>query len=56
MAEKGGSHMKVKTKTEAPGLKVNPRNSFLAALHVLMVVISLAIHPVVETNAARALP
>jgi len=56
MAEKGGGQMKVKTKTEAPGLKVNPRNSFLAAIHVLVVVISLVIHPAVETNAARALP
>jgi len=56
MAEKGGGQMKVKTKTEAPGLRVNPSNCFLAALHVLVVIVSLVIHPVVETNAARALP
>ena len=37
-------------------LVVNRKNAILAALHVLVLAISLAVHPLVELGADRALP
>ena len=56
MAARGGDHMKVTKKAEAPSLKMNSGNYFLAAIHVLALVVSLAVHPIFDTSAARALP
>ena len=37
-------------------VRLNRGNAFLLALHVLVVVISVYIHPIIETSACRALP
>ncbi len=42
--------------TDAPKWVVKPKNAFLAALHVLVLALSLVIHSPIETGAARALP
>ena len=48
--------MKETNNTDAPKLVVKPKNAFLAALHVLFLVVSLVIHPPIETSVARTLP
>ena len=42
--------------TEAPRWVVKPKYVFLAALHVLVLVVSMVVHPPVETGVVRALP
>ncbi len=56
MAKEGETMMKEKNTTDAPEWVAKPRNAFLAALHVLVLVISMVAHPPLETGAARALP
>ncbi len=49
--------MKEKNTTDAPSWGLNPNNAFLAALHVLVLLVSLVVHPPAEKiGAARALP
>jgi len=48
--------MKEINTTDAPNWVVNPKPAFLAALHVLVLVLSLAAHPPIGTSAVRALP
>ena len=48
--------MKVNDTTDAPKWVVKPKNASLAALHVLILAISLVVHPPLETGAAGALP
>lgn len=48
--------MKEKNTTEALNWVVKPKLAFLAALHVLVLVLSLAAHLPIETSAVRALP
>lgn len=57
MEKKGGRLMKKQKNTEAPSLvRLNRGNAFLLALHVLVVVISVFLHPINETGPSRALP
>ncbi|HSR68566.1 MAG TPA: hypothetical protein VLU25_11550 [Acidobacteriota bacterium] len=42
--------------TEAPNRVAKPGNVFLAALHVLVLALSLVVHPPLESGAARELP
>jgi hypothetical protein len=42
--------------SDAPKWRISHRNAFLAALHVLVLAVSLVVHPLVETGADRALP
>ena len=48
--------MRETNNTEAPRRFLNRRNAFLAALHVLVLGISLVVHPPVTTGVGRALP
>lgn len=48
--------MKEIKNTEAPKWAAKPSNVFLAALHVLVLAISLVVHPPLESGAARVLP
>lgn len=48
--------MKEKNTSDAPKWVVKPKLAFLAALHVLVLVLSLVAHPPIETSAVRALP
>lgn len=48
--------MKEIKNTEAPKWVVIPSNIFLAALHVLVLALSLVVHPPLKSGAARALP
>ncbi len=48
--------MKETKNTDAPKWVAKPSNVFLAALHVLVLAISLVVHPPLESGAARALP
>jgi len=48
--------MKKRNNTDAPNWGINPKNAFLAALHVLVLVVSMVGHPPIQTGAARALP
>jgi hypothetical protein len=56
MTKEEGSLMKEKNTTDAPHWVVKPKLAFLAALHVLVLVLSLVAHPPIETSAVRALP
>jgi hypothetical protein len=48
--------MKEKNTSEALNWVVKPKLAILAALHVLVLVLSLVAHPPIETGAVRALP
>jgi len=57
MTKEEDAPMKEPKNTEAPkNWVVKPKLVFLAALHVLVLVLSLVVHPPVETGAVRALP
>jgi len=56
MGEKGETLMKGKNNSEAPKFHWNLQNLFLTGIHVLVLVVTLAFHPVVDTNPVRALP
>ncbi len=45
-----------KNTTDAPSWVLKPKNAFLLALHVLFLVVSVLMHPPIETVADRALP
>lgn len=48
--------MRETNNSDAPRRFLNRRNAFLAALHVLVLSISLVVHPPVKTGAGGALP
>lgn len=48
--------MKENNTTDAPNWVIKPKLAFLAALHVLVLVLTVVVHPPLETSAARALP
>lgn len=48
--------MTEKNTSDAPTWHVSHKNAFLAALHVLMLAISLAVHQPIEFGTDRALP
>ena len=56
MSKKEGMLMIEPNNTEAPRWVVKPKYVFLAALHVLVLVVSMVVHPPVETGVVRALP
>ena len=56
MTKEEDTQMKENNTTDAPTWVVKPKNAFLAALHVLVLALSLVVHPPIETGAARALP
>ena len=56
MTKEEDKPMKEKNTSDAPYWVVKPKLAFLAVLHVLVLVLSLAAHPPVETSAVRALP
>jgi hypothetical protein len=56
MTEEEGKPMKEKNTSDARNWVVKPKLACLAALHVLVLVLSLVVHPPVETSAVRALP
>lgn len=56
MTKEEDTQMKGKNTTDAPNWVVKSKNAFLAALHVLVLALSLVAHPPIETGAARALP
>ena len=57
MTKKEVTKMREKNTSVAPmRLDVNRKNAILAALHVLVLAVSLAVHPLVELGADRALP
>jgi hypothetical protein len=51
MSEEEESPMKEKNKPDAPRWVLKPYPAFLTALHVLVLVLSLAAHPPIETGA-----
>jgi len=56
MTKEEDIQMKENNTTDVPKWAVNPKNAILAALHVLILIVSLMVHPPVKTSAARALP
>ena len=56
MAKEEDTMMKEVNNTEALTWVVKPKIAFLAALHVLVLILSLVAHPPIEISAARALP
>ncbi len=48
--------MKEPNNTEAPRWVVKSKEAILTALHVLVLFLTLVVHPPVETSAVRALP
>lgn len=48
--------MKEKKNTDALKWVVKPKTAFLTALHVLVLVLTLVVHPPIEAGAVRALP
>jgi len=56
MTKKEDVHMLKQNNSEALTWWKRHKNAFLAALHVLVVVLSLAAHPPFEIGADRALP
>jgi len=56
MTKKEDIPMKKLNNTKALQWVVKPKVLFLAALHVLVLVLSLVVHPPFETGAVRALP
>jgi len=56
MAKEKDTQMKEKNTSVARNWVVKPKIAFLAALHVLVLVLSLVVHPPIETGAVRALP
>jgi len=48
--------MKVKNNTGTPRVEIAWTNVFLAILHGIVLVLSLAVHPITTYDAARALP
>ena len=48
--------MKEKNTTGAPKLIFNHKNTFLAVIHVLFLIVSIVIHPLIDNGSARALP
>jgi hypothetical protein len=48
--------MTEKNTSDAPTWLVSRKNAFLAALHVLILAISIAVHPPIEFGAIRTLP
>ena len=56
MTKKEDTEMMEKNTSDAPKRLVSRKNAFLAALHVLILAVSLAVHPLVEFGADRALP
>ena len=56
MTKEEVTQMKETKDTDAPKWAATPSNVFLAALHVLVLAISLVVHPPLESGAARALP
>lgn len=56
MSEEEDTKMKETNTTVAPKWVVRPLNAFLAVLHVLVISLTLVVHPPIETGAARVLP
>jgi hypothetical protein len=56
MAKRKDAKMIEKNTSDAPKWLFSQKNAFLAALHGLILAVSLAIHPPVEFGANRALP
>ena len=56
MTKEEDTPMKEKNTSDAPNWVVKPKLAFLAALHVLVLVLSLVAHPPIEISAVRALP
>jgi len=56
MSKEEDTPMKVKNTTDASNWVIKPKLALLAALHVLVLVLSLAAHSPIETSAVRALP
>jgi len=57
MTKEEDKPMKGKNTTDCtPSWRVKRKEGFLAALHVLVLVLSLVVHPPIETSAVRALP
>ncbi len=56
MTKEEDLQMKEPNNTDAPKWVAKPSNVFLAALHVLVLTLSLVVHPPLESGAARALP
>jgi hypothetical protein len=56
MTKEEDTPMKEKNTSVARNWVVKPKIAFLAALHVLVLVLSLVVHPPIETGAVRALP
>lgn len=56
MTKEEDTQMKEKNTSDALNWVVNPKNAFLAALHVLVLVLSLVAHPPMESSAVGALP
>ena len=56
MTKEEDTMMKEVNNTVALTWVIKPKVAFLAALHVLVLILSLVAHPPVETSAARALP
>jgi len=56
MTKEEDTKMKETNTTDAPTWVIKPKLAFLAALHVLVLVLNLVVHPPIETSAARALP
>jgi hypothetical protein len=56
MTKEEDKSMKEKNTSEAQNWVVKPKALFLTALHVLVLVLTLVVHPPIETSAVRALP
>jgi hypothetical protein len=56
MTKEEDTQMKETNTSDALNWVVKPKLAFLAALHVLVLVLSLVVHPPIETSAVRALP
>lgn len=56
MTKKEVTKMMEKNTSDAPTWLVSRTNAFLAALHVLILAVSMVVHPPIEFGADRALP
>ena len=57
MSEEEDTKMKeIKDTSDAPTWRASHKNAYLAALHVLFLLVSLVAHPPIEFGANRALP
>lgn len=56
VTKKEDTEMTEKITSDAPRWLLSRKNAFLAALHVLILAVSLAVHPPIEFGAVRTLP